>query len=209
MTWFEKIFYMAAIAVLAYFLIREGCKPVVKCPDVVVTPVTGGSDSPYTPRPQPTEEPVVTNPKHPTTGGNNASRPSNPNEEPTLTTPKPIKPPSPVDNVDICQEVNRYADTLKFGDDGYVVVKDTVLGRILRRSFSYSITSRTQIIREQEAKRFKLYAGVEFISPLNYGGAALIGQFKNESMIKIATGKMWNNSWQVGIGFYIPIKLRK
>jgi len=206
MTWVERIFYMLGVVILAFFLMREGCKDPVVCPDVKPVVVTGSHDTVYVPVPGPVIPAGKANKV--TVSGRSAVKvfPAPPVTGPDSLSGAEwlIKP----EDVEQCA-TRPYQDTLRFGEYGFAVVKDTVLGRILRRSFSYNITSRTQIIREQEAKRFKLYAGVEFISPLNYGGAALIGQFKNESMIKIATGKMWNNSWQVGIGFYIPIKLRK
>lgn len=103
-----------------------------------------------------------------------------------------------------------YSDTLRLDSSGFVVVVDTVKGSIEKRTFSYSLFSKSVInnIVTKDPERAKLLFGVEYMYPSNYAGAAILLQLKNGSAFKGSFGSLYSKP-QFGISYFTKIKLKK
>jgi hypothetical protein len=197
MTWVERIFYMLAVVVLACFLMREGCKDPVVCPDVQPMVITGTHDTVYVPTPGP----VI-----PSGGKTNKITVAGKSGVKVFAAPPYIGSDS-LSGEDWLVEpeapeqcaVRLYQDTLHFGEDGYAIVKDTVAGLILNRSFSWSLNK--QMITKEVVK---FYLGLEYAYPMNYTGAAGLIQFKNQNVLRVAAGRA-NDKWQFGGSYFLNL----
>jgi hypothetical protein len=201
----ERWAYILIIAALIFLLLQRGCKdkPCPPCP-----PVENKSDTVYVPQPVKVIE-----------GPLNNKRKSKINE---------IKPPAksfgeaewiivPESEADpgyIVPEnsISIYNDTLKFKEDaGYAVVKDSVQGKIISRSFSYKLTTinTAQTVSIAEKKKGALYAGFMAVGnakdPVGYLGASGIWVPRNQRQaFTFGFGSLNNRGYmQAGILFKI------
>lgn len=108
------------------------------------------------------------------------------------------------DVIPVPVKINHYTDTLRFDSLGFAVIKDTVAGKLLKRDFTFSIYRPTITKTEVVKKRNKVYLGLEYQYPVNYLGAAIALQFKNDNFLKLSYGIQK----QIGIGYFAKIKFK-
>ena len=192
----ERLFWMAAVVVLACILFFKGCKKQPDCNGLEITKtitiekiITGKSDSSY--------KPMAEN-----TGGKDNDVLTMPFAYQPATSPDADYFSAPALMPSIAQQdpaplkiINKYQDTLHFGTNGYAVVKDSVAGEILKRSFSYSLIQLETVQQVLVKKRNKVFFGVDAVgnkaTPIKYFG--LKGAFqnkRNDNIILIGAGIM-------------------
>lgn len=211
----KDIVYLGIIGVLLIMLWLKGCNKSAPCPEVVAThtiiePITGKSDSSYKPKP------VATIPDHkpasPTTshkpvardllfdaGTSNGSEADYTNH--SVKVPATDPPP-----------LNIYRDTLRMDTLGYMVVKDTVRGEILGRSFNYLVNKFSTTKTIAVKPRNKLFFGVEAMGdksmPVQYLGGSIALQLKRSDNIMSIGAGAFNGQLMYKAGIYFKIKLR-
>ncbi|MES2457198.1 MAG: hypothetical protein V4594_16710 [Bacteroidota bacterium] len=121
--------------------------------------------------------------------------------------PKPY--PVPVAAKKEPVQISLYNDTLKLDSSGYAVVKDTVQGKILGRSFSYKLFHPTVTTTNtvDQKKKIRGYIGAEYFYPMNYTGGAIALQLKNDNFLKLSAGHA-NGSAHYGISYFAKIKFK-
>ena len=103
-----------------------------------------------------------------------------------------------------------YPDTLCLGNNGFVVLKDSIQGLLKSRSFTWNIYQTNTFTKETttEKKRIKGFLGLEYIYPVNYLGGAFLLQFKNDNILKVNYGFLPKTIPQYGAGYYFKIKYK-
>lgn len=109
--------------------------------------------------------------------------------------------------------IGHYSDTLLIDTLGFVVVKDTIKGKLLGRSAPFQFYHPTTTITNTIVPRLKnkVFIGTEVvgnkINPFEYVGLNLSLQLKkSDSQLEVGTGLM-NNSQYYKAGVKIKIKL--
>lgn len=103
--------------------------------------------------------------------------------------------------------ISLYSDTLKFDKDGYAIVKDSVMGSILKRDFTYNLLKTTVTNNVILKKRNKAFIGIEATYPLEAFSLNFAFQFKNsDNLINLGAG-FANSKVFYKAGMLVKIKL--
>ncbi len=195
---------------LIFLLLQRGCKdkPCPPCP-----PVENKGDTVYVPQPvQVIPGPVNVEP-------NKVAPKKAVKKEGLFRVHKNLEwellPESEADPGYIVPEnsIRIYNDTLKFKEDaGYAVVKDSVEGKILSRSFSYKLTTinPVQPVAISEKKKGALYAGFMAVGnakdPVGYIGASGMWVPRNQRQAFTFGFGSFNNKAYLQAGILFKIK---
>jgi hypothetical protein len=199
----ERWAYILIICALIFLLLQRGCKdkPCPPCPPVEIK-----GDTVYVPQPvQVIPGPVNVAPKK-AVKKEGLSRVHKNIEWELL----PESEPDPGYTVPE-NSISIYNDTFKFKEDaGYAVVKDSVEGKILSRSFSYQLNIKPPAaLQPAEKKKGALYAGFMALGnakdPLGYIGASGLWVPRNQRQVfTFGFGSLNNRGYmQAGILFKI------
>lgn len=190
---------------LIFLLLQRGCKdkPCLPCPPVEIK-----GDTVYVPQPVK----VIKGPV-------NAARKKTVKKEGLFRVHKNLEwelmPEAEPDPGYIVPEnsITIYNDTLKFKEDaGYAVVKDSVQGKILSRSFSYKLTTTNPVqpVAIAEKKKGALYAGFMAVGnakdPVGYLGASGIWVPRNQRQAFTFGFGSFNNKAYMQAGILFKIK---
>jgi hypothetical protein len=200
----ERWAYILIICALIFLLLQRGCKdkPCPPCPPVEIK-----GDTVYVPKPVKVIEGPVNNKRK--SKINDIKPPAKSYGEAEWI----IVPESEPDPGYIVPEnsISMYNDTFKFKEDaGYAVVKDSVEGKILSRSFSYQLNIKPPAaLQPAEKKKGALYAGFMALGnakdPLGYIGASGLWVPRNQRQVfTFGFGSLNNRGYmQAGILFKI------
>jgi hypothetical protein len=109
--------------------------------------------------------------------------------------------------IKIPQLILGYSDTLRFDSSGYAVVKDSVLGSILARSFTYDIYKTTVTNNVILNKHNKAFIGFETTYPIQLFSVNFAFQFKkSDNLINLGAG-FANSKVFYKAGMLLKIKL--
>jgi hypothetical protein len=200
----ERWAYILIIIALIFLLLQRGCKdkPCPPCPPVEIK-----GDTVYVPQPVKVIEGPVNNKI-------NAIKPPAKSYGKTewIIVPESESEPDPGYIVPE-NSISIYNDTLKFKEDaGYAVVKDSVQGKILSRSFSYKLTTinSVQPVAFADKKKGALYAGFMAIGnakdPAGYIGASGMWVPRNQRQAFTFGFGSFNNKAYLQAGILFKIK---
>ncbi len=194
----ERWLYIITILVLALLLLGERCSRKV-CPPCQSTVIVK-TDTTYIP------QPVQIIP-----GPVNVAKKEKPKKEGSKNIEWEFIPESEPDPGYVVPEnsISIYNDTFKFKEDaGYAVVKDSVQGKILKRSFSYNIKAPTII--PVAKKKGALYAGFMLLGnpndPVGYIGASGMWVPRNQRQAFTFGFGSFNNKAYLQAGILFKIK---
>jgi hypothetical protein len=205
----ERWAYIITIVLLVILLLQRGCKdkPCPPCPPVEIKGDTVYVPQPVQVIPGPVNK-VAPNAKKIADNANKIASDATGSEW-------QLVPESQPDPGYVVPEntISIYNDTLKFkGDAGYAVVKDSVDGKILSRSFSYKLTTINPVlpIAAAEKKKGALYAGFMALGnakdPLGYIGASGLWVPRNQKQAYSFGFGTFNSKAYLQAGILFKIK---
>jgi hypothetical protein len=205
----ERWAYILIIMALIFLLLQRGCKdkPCPPCPPVEIK-----GDTVYVPQPVKVIEGPVN--KVAENAKKIAYKAKKIASEATATE-WIIVPEAEPDPGYIVPEnsISIYNDTFKFKEDaGYAVVKDSVQGKILSRSFSYKLTTinPVQPVAFADKKKGALYAGFMAVGnakdPVEYIGASGMWVPRNQRQAFTFGFGSFNNKAYLQAGILFKIK---
>jgi hypothetical protein len=180
----ERWAYIITIVLLVILLLQRGCKdkPCPPCPPVEIK-----GDTVYVPQPVQ----VIPGPVNVAPNAKKIADKAKKIASDATNTEWQLLPESDPDPGYIVPEnsISIYNDTFKFKEDaGYAVVKDSVEGKILKRSFSYKLTTINPVlpVLAAEKKKGALYGGFMALGnakdPLGYIGPSGLWLHKNQKV---------------------------
>ena len=109
--------------------------------------------------------------------------------------------------IQVQKQISEYSDTLRFDSNGYAVVKDSVLGSLLSRSFTYDIFKTTVTNNVILNRHNKAFIGFETTYPIQLFSINFAVQFKkSDNLINLGAG-FANSKIFYKAGMLLKIKL--
>jgi len=204
----ERWAYIITIVLLVILLLQRGCKdkPCAPCPPVEIKGDTVYVPQPVQVIPGPVNK-VALNAKKIADKANKIASDATNTEWQLL----PEYQPDPGYIVPE-NSISIYNDTFKFKEDaGYAVVKDSVEGKILKRSFSYQLNIKSPAaLQPAEKKKGVLYGGFMALGnakdPLGYIGASGLWLPRNQKQAYSFGFGTFNSKAYLQAGILFKIK---
>jgi len=204
----ERWAYILIIAALIFLLLQRGCKdkPCPPCPPVEIK-----GDTVYVPQPVQ----VIAGPVNKVSpNAKKIADKANKIASDATGSEWQLVPESQPDPGYIVPEnsISIYNDTFKFKEDaGYAVVKDSVEGKILKRSFSYQLNIKPPAaLQPAEKKKGALYGGFMALGnakdPLGYIGASGLWVPRNQKQAYSFGFGSFNSKAYLQAGILFKIK---